>query len=171
MVKLPHDIDGLIVIHSFPWVLLVGVLAIIAVIGCVIWWWRRKRNRGKALAVDVLGDLLTRLSALAAAPIASADAKSLATQLSDAARQLIEYDGVLNATSMTTEELVSKFRSNNGVKGDDTDTLSRVLRATDRVKYAGFPLEGDAFLRDVSAVKALVQKRADARRQDAADGI
>jgi len=137
-----HDIKPLQPIHrANPWLWLAGgIAAVVAIAAAVAWWLRRRRGRVEerpaAPPVPAHVIALAALDRLAAnEPVGDAAVRRFYFELSEIVRAYIEGRFGLNATDLTTEEILSSIH---GLSLSEAHArgLRGFLCDTDAVKFA-----------------------------------
>ena len=119
-----------------PW-LWIGLGAVLLALAAAYWWWRRRRAEGPKPAPskpahDVAFEALARLR-----QTDFDDLRALRRyyfEISEVLRTYVEARFGLNATDLTTEEILPRLSGL--VEGEQQDLLRRFLVETDGVKYA-----------------------------------
>lgn len=121
------------------WPILLALLAVLALIGAILWWRRRRGAAGAAIPLEppipprerVLG----RLQEARDSGLVEAGAmKEFYTRVSDALRDYLATIGPGWGEDLTTTELLARFRAQVG--HDEARALGDVLRPADQVKFA-----------------------------------
>lgn len=113
----------------------------LAVMGALLawWWWRRRRDRTAAAQPALLPHeiALRDLDRLRRTDFTSlAELRRYYFEISEVLRRYVEARFGLNATDLTTEEILAKLSELRGLAGAESVSLREFLLATDRVKYA-----------------------------------
>jgi hypothetical protein len=123
------------------WLLWAGLATALFVIAALVyyWWWRRRRT-GTGADGPVLApheEALRALERLRRRDLRDPEAvHACYFALSEVIRRYVEGRFGLNATDLTTEEIVARLGGVRGLGGDERDLLRGFLGATDRVKFA-----------------------------------
>lgn len=122
----------------WPWIAGGGVLA--AALAALLFLWLRRRSKGDESAAPPRPAhevALERLAALARLDRTDPETvHRLHFELSEVVRTYVEHRFGLNATDLTTEEIVVALPRLPGLGGDTACRLRRFLVDTDRVKFA-----------------------------------
>lgn len=124
---------------AFPWVLAVGIVLGIALLGAGVFWYLRRRAARRALqppvpAHEVAFEALNRLRL---ADFEDPEAvRVFFFQISEVVRAYVEGRYRLNATDLTTEEILSSLTSLEEMVADQNRVLEDFLISTDQVKFA-----------------------------------
>jgi hypothetical protein len=138
-----EDIRGLKPLHPVrspvPWVRLIAGLIIVLLLGAGVWWylrWRAKRRDAVPLrppheiafeALNVLRE--TDFDDPAAV-------RQFYFQISEILRAYVEGRFAINATDLTTEEILPSLASLEDLSSEQGELLRHFLIATDQVKFA-----------------------------------
>jgi len=128
------------------WIWILGGAALLALATfAVLWLRRRRRTKPEAPPRPPHEVVLERISALADLDLSDPQAvRRFHFEISEALRAYIEARFGLNATDLTTEEIVVALPSVRGLTAEPAKSLRRFLLATDRVKFADHrPSEGE----------------------------
>jgi hypothetical protein len=150
------------------WLWIGGAVALLllalALIGAL--WLRRRRTTDAAPPKPAHEVALARLRALRDRERGNpAAVRALYFELSEVVRTYVEGRFGLNATDLTTEEILPRLAGLPGLEGRDALALQRFLRATDRVKFAAH----EPAAAEVDDTYALAVGFVDATRPRAAD--
>ena len=119
-----------------PW--LVAALLVLALLGALAWWLRRRRGAPTDTAtLPPHEELVVRLDRLGAArPDTPAAVKPFYVELSDALRTYLARSLAVPARELTTVELLAVLDGNEHVPPESRAALADVLRRADLVKFA-----------------------------------
>ena len=119
-----------------PW--LVAALLVLALLGALAWWLRRRRGAPTDTAtLPPHEELVVRLDRLSAArPDTPAAVKPFYVELSDALRTYLARSLAVPARELTTVELLAVLDGNEHVPPESRAALADVLRRADLVKFA-----------------------------------
>lgn len=121
-----------------PWAWAGGAL-LAAVAALLFWrWWRKRRERTAATPVLAPHELALRdLDRLRRTDFSSlAELRRYYFEISEVLRRYVEARFGLNATDLTTEEILGRLGQLRELHGAESISLREFLLATDRVKYA-----------------------------------
>ena len=146
-----HDIAGPLMVFPYPlWMVIVGALALLALVGLGVWLTRRKRSARP---------LTPRQRALAAIQElrqegAETNAYAFGVRVSDALRTYIRDQHGLDAVTRTSVEFLDVLRKNMAFTDNEKGALSEFLESVDLLKFA----RQDADKQDVEALLALAER-------------
>lgn len=128
-----HDIAGPVTFFPYPvWAVAVGMLALLAVVGVIVWLTRRKRSRRpltpKERALKAIAEL--RGSG------GEADSYAFGIKVSDALRTYIRDQHGLDAVTRTSVEFLETLRTNPAFSDNEKAAISEFLESVDLLKYA-----------------------------------
>lgn len=128
-----------------PWVWIVGAALLALATFVVLWLRRRRRTQPEAPPRPAHEVALERISALAGLDLSDpSSVRRFHFEISEAVRAYVEARFGLNATDLTTEEIVVSLPSVRDLQAEPAKSLRRFLLATDRVKFADHqPSEGE----------------------------
>lgn len=141
------------------WPILLALLALLALIGGILWWRRRRRAAGGARAVEPpippREKVLARLQeARESGLIEQGNMKEFYTRVSDALRDYLGTLGSGWSEDLTTTELLGRFRAQAGP--EEARALGGVLRPADQVKFARRQPDAATAVREWEAARAWV---------------
>ena len=157
-------------IYEFPrpwWHWLLLALAILGVIGLLVWWWRRRKRPDDGAAADPLAVAEEEFARVEALGLLDAGERGRFVALMvEVMRHYLSarVDGAW--TSLTSTELVGLLRRNRNVP---VDRLAAVLAESDLVKFARRPVSADgarAIAREARAI--VLEVDASIRREEEA---
>lgn len=122
---------------ALPWGWIAALLAAALLAALAVWLWRRRLERPAAPplpAHEVARRALDELSGVDLDD--SAAVRRLHFALSQIVRAYIEGRWGLNATDLTSEEIIASLAELSGLDGEHASSLRRFLLDTDRVKFA-----------------------------------
>ena len=119
------------------WAAAGGGGALLALAGVLLW--RRMRRRVEAPPRPAHEIAFEALARLRDTDFEDSEAmRRFHFEISEVIRAYVENRFTLNATDLTTEEIVGALDELRGLAGDDGERLRRFLAATDRVKFAAY---------------------------------
>lgn len=123
-----------------PWLLWTGLALAVAALGLAAWWWRRRRPDGGAPEAPPVPpyDLAIReLERLRRTDFSDLrELRRYYFAVSSVIRAYVEGRFGLNATDLTTEEILARLGELARLEPPQARRLERFLVATDRVKFA-----------------------------------
>lgn len=124
--------------RPWPWPL-IGALAALLALGLGLWWWRRRRRRPAPSAPPLPAHEVAFAALARLRQTDWSDALALRRayfELSEVLRTYIEARFGLNATDLTTEEILRRLGGLSELEAAAGEGLRRFLFDTDRVKFA-----------------------------------
>ena len=124
-----------------PWAWIVGGGAALLLVGAVVAYllWRRRRPTPAAPPIPPHELAFRQLDALRGTDFSDPEAvRRFHFDVSEVLRQYVEGRFGLNATDLTSEEILPLLGSLPGLQPEPAQQLRRFLAATDRVKFAAF---------------------------------
>ncbi len=127
-----------------PWLAIAGGLAL-AVAALVAWWWWRRRPRPIAPQVPAHEIAFQALDELRGTDFKDkAAVRRFHFRISEVLRTYVEGRYGLNATDLTSEEILAALPALPSLDPEQGGALRRFLRATDQVKFADYePVEDE----------------------------
>jgi hypothetical protein len=120
----------------FPWVWIGAGAAVLLLAGAAVWLLRRRR-RAQAPPVPPHEVAFEALRALKGTDFSDPEAvRRFHFRISEVLRAYVEGRFGLNATDLTTEEILPRLGEVQGLPAAEAESLCRFLLATDRVKFA-----------------------------------
>lgn len=114
-----------------------AVLFALALVAALWWWWRRRRAASVAPALAPHEVALLALERLRRTDFDDPEElRRHCFALSETVRVYVEARLGLNATDLTTEEILGRLAELPALSTADAERLRRLLTATDRVKWA-----------------------------------
>jgi hypothetical protein len=133
--------------RPLPWVWISGGALALAVLGAFsIWWWQRRRRRASAVPVVPPHELaFAGLDALRGTDFSNPVAvRRFYFAISEVIRGYVEGRFAVNATDLTTEEIMAWLAESQQPEGPPRRELQSFLSDTDQVKFAHHePGEGE----------------------------
>lgn len=146
-----HDIAGPLSIFPYPlWVVILGAIGLLALIGLGIWLTRRRRSvrpltpRQRAMAT---------INALRQEGVET-DGYAFGVRVSDALRAYIRDQHGLDAVTRTSVEFLDVLRGHTAFTDNEKGALSEFLEAVDLLKFA----RQDAAPQDVESLLSLAER-------------
>lgn len=141
------------------WPFVLALLALLALIGGILWWRRRRSTSGTAFELEPpvppRERVLARLQeAREAGLVERGEMKEFYTRVSEALRDYLATIGPAWGEDLTTSELLGRFRAQVGPA--DATALADLLRPADQVKFARREPDTEAAFREWEAVRAWV---------------
>lgn len=124
---------------STPWFLVVATVLGVALIGAVLFWYLRRRARYKDLVPPIPAHELAfeALNGLRRTDFGDPESvRQFYFQISEVVRTYVEGRFQLNATDLTTEEIVANLVAVDDLPADQNQVLHEFLADTDQVKFA-----------------------------------
>ena len=119
----------------WPWVLMAA--AVLVLVGLWLWWRRRRRRAEIERRVPPHELAYQELDRLRRTDFEDlAQLREYYFQISEVLRRYVEGRWGLNATDLTTEEILPRLVDLQGLDADQEQGFEQFLHATDRVKYA-----------------------------------
>lgn len=141
------------------WPFLLALLALIALIGGILWWRRRRSGGDEAIPLEPpvppRERVLARLEAARTAGLVErGEMKAFYSQVSEALRDYLAAIGAGWGEDLTTTELLARFRAQIGP--EEAGALGRVLRSADQVKFARREPDPDTAMQEWEAARSWV---------------
>lgn len=123
--------------REIPWLWIgAGLVSLVAVAG-LIWWWRRRRRADSTVVIPPHEIAFARLDELRSTDFDDPEAvRRFYFAISEVIRGYVEARFDLNASDLTTEEILAHLAELRDLDADNSDRLSEFLRHSDRVKFA-----------------------------------
>lgn len=143
------------------WPIILAVLALLALIGAIIWWRRRRATAAEVVPLEPpvppRERVLARLQEARDARLVEAGAmKEFYSRVSDALREYLAAIGPGWGEDLTTTELLARFRAQVGA--EEARSLGEVLRPADQVKFARREPDSATAHREWEAARAWVME-------------
>lgn len=122
---------------TLPWRWIVAAVAVLVAAALALWWWRRRQRKPAAPPAaphEVAFEALDRLRGTDFEDPAAV--RRFHFSISEVVRAYIEGRWGLNATDLTSEEIIGLISSLRGIESEQAMSLRRFLLDTDRVKFA-----------------------------------
>ncbi len=136
-------------------------------------WWRRRRHRIETPPRPAHEIAFEALARLRDTDFEDEEAmRRFHFDISEVIRAYVEGRFTLNATDLTTEEIVAALDELRGLADDDRERLRRFLAATDRVKFAAYvpsEQEIESTYEDALSFVEATRERQDAPETDVAN--
>lgn len=142
-----------------PWAWIAGGASLaLLLLGFFLWLWHRDRSASEAPPRAAHEVALERLAALAQADRSDPETvHRLYFELSEVVRVYVEARFGLNATDLTTEEIVVALPAVRGLDTEPALALRRFLIATDRVKFADHQPSEEEVLTELDRARDFVE--------------
>ena len=124
--------------NQIPW-MWIGVGGLVILAGSLLaWWMLRRRSAAVEAAIPPHERAFARLDALRATDFGDRQAvRRFCFAISEIVREYVEGRFGLNATDLTTEEIIDDLPSIAELSAPHQQELIHFLRSTDQVKFAG----------------------------------
>lgn len=123
--------------ETVPWRWIAGAAGALLLAALGWWWWRRRSQRPAAPPVPPHEVAFQALDELRGSDFDDPEAvRRFHFAISEVVRVYIEGRWGLNATDLTSEEIIARLSQLSGLAGEQAVSLRRFLLDTDQVKFA-----------------------------------
>ena len=123
--------------REIPWLWIGAGVVVVTTVAVLVWWWRRRSKRETIPLVPPHELAFTRLDELRSTDFDDpAAVRRFYFAISEVVRGYVEARFDLNASDLTTEEILAQLAELRDLDTANRDRLSEFLRHSDRVKFA-----------------------------------